>query len=220
MNALLKKMTAILLAIIMCTGMILPTQVIAAEQNKPDMIFSLQNESDLIEFSLSLKSMSEEELQQVIELAQIESENRSVVNIVTLKSAWLAAAQIARVKGYPLAATLVENSVFYKNYSETNGKFSKAIKGTRAYKRMLNKKRGSDAFSKNDHSDLFYAINKFSFTSSSSSKGKRFRISDKFDFALDMSYDNLFVSLVNNWAYLNQNIWVLHPIQVSITLDS
>lgn len=219
MNKIFKKITAMILVAIMCIGIISPTNVFAVERKEAEMIFSLQNESDLKEFSLSLKSMSDKELQKVVELAQLESQYRGIGDIVVLKAAWLAAAQVARNYGYPLAATLVEHSVWYSNYSETNGQFAKAIKGTSAYKRILNKNSGSDAFAKSDDKDLFYAIHKFSFTSSSSSQGKRFWISDKFDFALDTSYDNLFTSIVNNWAYLNQNMWVLHPVQVSIILD-
>lgn len=219
MNKIFKKMTAMILVAIMCMGIIAPTNVFATESKEAEMIFSLQKESDLKEFSLSLKSMSDKELQKVIELAQLESQYKGIGNILVLKAAWLAAAQVARNHGYPLAATLVEHSVLYRRYSETNGEFAKAIKRTSAYKRIINKTSGSDAFTKSDNKDLFYAIHKFSFTSASGSQGKRFWISDKFDFALDTSYDNLFTSIVNNWAYLNQNMWVLHPIKVSIVLD-
>lgn len=74
-------------------------------------------------------------------------------------------------------------------------------------------------FSKSDNSDLFYAIHKFSYTYSGSSYGARFVISDVFDFSLKFSYQDLFTTIVNNWAYLNQHMGVLYPVRVKITLD-
>lgn len=84
---------------------------------------------------------------------------------------------------------------------------------------MMKNGRGSDAFKKNEHRDLFYAIHKLSYTFVGSNQGMRIRVRDNFDFALDASYDNLFTSIVNNWAFLNQNMRVLHPIQVDIRID-
>ncbi|WDC83416.1 hypothetical protein PL321_11770 [Caloramator sp. mosi_1] len=44
--------------------------------------------------------------------------------IVEIKAAWLAAAQIAKLKGYTCSATLVEHSVLGKNYYEQSSIFS------------------------------------------------------------------------------------------------
>lgn len=50
--------------------------------------------------------------------------------IVEIKAAWLAAAQIAKLKGYTCAATLVEHSVLGKNYYEQSDIFSQKIKSS------------------------------------------------------------------------------------------
>lgn len=107
----------------------------------------------------------------------------------------------------------MEHSIDGKNYSEVDGQFSSTIKNTSVYSDLS----GSDtnSFTKSDNSDLFYAIHKFSYTT----KGDTLYINDTFDFVLDSNYQSLFTTLVNNWAYLNQNMHVLTPIDVSIGIS-
>jgi len=136
--------------------------------------------------------------------------------IVEIKAAWLAAAQIAKLKGYTCAATLVEHSVLGKNYYEQSDIFSQKIKSSNEYKSWMNKdKKPSDlVFSTGD---LFYALHKVKISFSAvSSQGAMVHINDKFDFELDSQYSDLFTSLVNNWAWLCQHSYVLTPIDVDI----
>ena len=163
--------------------------------------------------------MNEYELQNVINYAQVNSETRQVANIIQLKAAWLAAAQAAKLAGYPLSAKLVENSVFNKDYFETNGMFSDKIKMTPLYRTMIRERKGSDIFTKSMDKDLYYYLCKFSYSSSQSSSGMRLYIADTYDFELDTGYDSVFTSIVNNWAFLCQNSWILHVIDVDIRID-
>lgn len=41
-------------------------------------------------------------------------------------------------------------------------------------------------------------------------------ITDTFDFAYDNDYDDLFTTLVNNWAWLCQQTSVLNPIDIEL----
>lgn len=114
--------------------------------NEKIQIQQLKSSSDLYQFSQSLKQLSLPELQNVISSIQISAQEKSSSEILALKAAWLAAAQIARVNGYPLSATLVECAVYNSDYYETNGSFASAIKSTDAYRRMLRNLGDSDYF--------------------------------------------------------------------------
>lgn len=216
-----RKITITILLLIMTLSLFMsPINVMAQNTNITAInIMKLEDEKDLKKFAEEIKYLSEPELQNIIDDLKIITEDRSTNSTVSLKGAWLAAAQIARVKGYPLSAKLVEHSVWGKDYDELNGNFAKAIRTTGVYKRIIRKGKGSDAFEKKDNRDLFYSIHKFDYTSSGGSQGIRIRIHDKFDFALDTTYKSLFSSIVNNWAYLNQNAGVLNRIDVLIYLD-
>lgn len=217
---LVKQIISLFLVIVICLSITCHADSFAQGQlNSPDQVFQLESESDLIEFVNEMKNMTESDLQSVVKNAQINSENIGTNSILGLKAAWLAAAQIARVKGYPLAASLVEHSVLYKHYLEINGQFAKQIKTTSIYSKIIKKGSGSDRFTKSVNSDLFYAIHEFTFTSSGSSQGMRIWIHDVFDFELNLNYQSLLTTIVNNWGYLSQNMWVLHPINVKITID-
>ncbi|GEM01466.1 hypothetical protein SAMN05421839_11150 [Halolactibacillus halophilus] len=186
--------------------------------NKPRELHRLEDGSYLRSFSQELKDKSNDELQGMIAQSQIES-SRVIGNIAALKAAWLAAAEIARRNGYPLSATLVEHSVWNKSYSETNGPFAKAIRRTNKYNQMKKNRKGTIAFQKSDSSDLFYSLHKVSYSSASSSQGMRIWIRDVYDFEADTSYKNIFTSVVNNWAYLSQIMWMLHPVDVHLGID-
>lgn len=218
---MLKKRIFILWLVMMVVAMILSTTNVHAEVVNafPQTVLDLKDEEDLRSFSERLKYLSEPELQEVIDCVKTASEEKFSMEIVAAKGAWLAAAQIARLSGYPLSATLVEHSVWNSDYSETNGNFADAIKTTDVYQRMVENGEGSDSFEKSDYVDLFYSIHSFSYYSSENSQGVRINVRDTFDFAFDTSYDSLFTSIVNNWAYLNQNVGVLNPIEVYIYLD-
>ena len=166
-----------------------------------------------------MNNLSINELETIIDQAKINSENRVLGSIITLKAAWLAAAKIARKKGYPLSASLVEYSVLMQNYNEKNGQFSKKIRNTSIYKRLLQSRAGSSTFTKSIDKDLFYSIHKFDYTVSGTKYRKQIIISDTFDFKWESDYDNIFTTSVNNWAYLDQAKWILYPIKIRIQIN-
>lgn len=79
-------------------------------------------------------------------------------------------------------------------------------------------------FTKADNPDLFYSLHAVDVYATGYMVGTPFAsyivtISDTFDFKLEKTYmDDLFTTLVNNWAWLCQQIHVLHPIPVTITI--
>lgn len=150
-----KKILSIGLALMLFLS-IVPIEIYAQEDSRLAMqVLYLETNSDLEDFAKEIKNMSDEELQSVINYAQIYSTSRnnqkmfdtsmihnqemlapsSIYNqeVLVLKGAWLAAAQVARSKGYSLSATLVEHSVWNNDYSEINGQFSSSIKRTNEY---------------------------------------------------------------------------------------
>lgn len=193
-----------------------------ADQEKPSSkdILEIQTESELASFYRSMQGMSESELQKAISYAaQPQSQKRElkslIINKLPLQAAWLAAAQIARIRGYKLSAKLVECSVLNKNYSESNGMFAKAIKKTSEWKKMKKKKKGSTAFTKSMNKDLYYSLHRCDYFA----KSKQIIVTDKFDFELNTDYKSLFSTMVNNWGYLNQNMSILKVIKVRIAIN-
>lgn len=153
--------------------------------------------------------------------------------------AWLAAAEIARDEGYVCAAIAVECSVNNVNLTESthvvygDGPFLTKLKTTNAYQTYLasllasgnTNANGSFVITKSDNSDLFYALHNVTTSATGSFPGTALAsymitITDVFDFALDNDYDDLFTTLVNNWAWLCQQTHVLHPITITLsTID-
>lgn len=166
-----------------------------------------------------MQNMSIEELQNIITKAKINSENRSFVWDVlraNAKMAWLAAAQIAELNWYPLSAKLIENSIFWIAYGEIDWMFAKEIKKTSLYKNTLIKNKSwSDRFSKEIHSDLFYSIRTFSYSNNLDT----LIVKDTFDFEKANWRFWFFTNIINDWALLNQNLWVLNPIEVEIFIN-
>lgn len=148
-----------------------------------------------------------------------------------VQSAWLAAAQIARKKGYPCAASMIECSVKNVPYKENSinatAQCSKKIIKTSAYKSFFKNAKGKKshsgkiAFTKNMNSDLFYALHNVDIKSSRWGAGNyasyAITVTDTFDFARDNNYNDLFTTIINNWAWLCQQTGCLHKIRVEIT---
>lgn len=189
--------------------------------NRQFEMIDIDTEQDLKRIEYDLKSLSIDDLQLVISNVQSLYEDRVINGNGALKVAWLAAAQVARLSGYPLSATLVEYSVWDRDYFEVNGQFAIAIKQTDVYKQLLRgSNTGSGSFEKNDNSDLYYSIHAFDYCVAASSQGVRAWITDVYDFQWKPSYERLFSTIVNNWGYLSQNMGVLQPINVTITIDA
>lgn len=158
------------------------------------------------------------------------SPGEDIATIATLKVAWLAAAEIASDK-YPCASKLIMNSVFNIDYSENTKSdeklFTPKIKKDSYYKDYLEKydkwKKTGEIKKPNGiifkKGDLFYALNKVDCSMKKNDKKKTVvTISDTFDFALEIERykSSPFVGIVNNWAWLCQNSYVLHSIKVNI----
>jgi len=162
------------------------------------------------------------------QLKTSKSNSTNVVDPITdLKLAWLAAAQIAKLNGYPCAAKAVEYSVLGIDYTEDNGSsglFASKILNSSAYRNNIGYIRRNGLtysnevieFTKSDNSDLFYALHNVTMTVNKVSNDYPVEIFDIFDFAYDNNYDSLFTSLVNNWAWLCQNTFVLNDIYINI----
>lgn len=144
-----------------------------------------------------------------------------------IKAAWLAAAQVAKLAGYPCSAKLIECSVLGVNYNENVGKgglFRDKIVTTQPYQSCVRLfksgkikalEKHNVTFSKSVNSDLYYSLHTCTYSFRNSSKGYLFFVNDIFDFEKS-NYDNLFTGMVNNWAWLCQNASILKKINVNI----
>ena len=212
------------ISIILTFSMIMIISIFPAhadqEKSSPEDILKIQTELELASYYRNMQWMSESELQKAISYVdqpQIQKHKlkSTLINKLPLQAAWLAAAQIARMRGYKLSAKLVECSIFNKNYSETNGMFAKAIKKTSEWKKMKKKKKGSSEFKKSMNSDLYYSLHKYKYIT----KSKQVIVTDTFDFKLNTNYKSLFSTMINNWGYLNQNMSILNVIKVRIAIN-
>ena len=180
----------------------------------------------------NLQSMSIEELNEYISSIKDEQDGdslyraQSVPPDVQLRIAWLAAAEMAKKAGYTAAGTIVQYSVLGVNYSENNGFIADKIKRTTIFRTLLyhvkqTKKpvHRSHIFTKSDSSDLFYTFHEATFTINKNINSNNYytHLYDYFDFALNkVKYDDLFTTLVNDWAWLNQNAHILKNINIDI----
>lgn len=194
----------------------------------------LLSKQEVTKVNNMLEGMSDEELNQII--SDVKNSSNSMVKSATVPTgniqlAWLAAAQIAENNGYPCAAALVRASVNNSAYTETiigNGVCRNKIKTTSLYKNYVKKLKAGSAvsssmtFTKATNADLFYALHKVSISYTTSGYGNlktyNIKVHDVFDFAKDNNYNDLFTTLVNNWAWLCQQTGVLNPINVNIYL--
>ena len=189
------------------------------------------DEMSIEELNQFIDCVKKEEISYPTELNRIKVNNASNYNDGPIEQAWKAAAAIARKKGYPCAAQLVECSVDNIPYKENSvmaqGMFAKKIVKTSAYKPFMKKARkkegmysSSFAITKSMNSDLFYALHnvnaKETHTGPNNYRIYHISITDTFDFAYDNNYNELFTSCVNNWAWLCQQTRVLHKIKVEI----
>ncbi len=175
-----------------------------------------------------LSKLSDEELQNFIDESieclkngeNVNSiENKQLDPIQMAKDAWTAAALLANSKGYPLSASLVICSINDNDYSEVNGKFADAIRKTSLFDTMIKNGADDGVFTKSMDPDLYYSIHKFSYTSSGGGSGLRICVHDLFNFELDTTYEDLFSSIVNNYADLMEFAHVLNEIEVIINID-
>ncbi len=184
------------------------------------------NSVELSSSDVDLSNMSTTELNALIDaIAEGNIANsRAVTDPVQL--AWLAAAQIARNAGYPLAATMVEHSVNNTDYSEVFGAFTEEILTTNVYASYLQKLKwgiepSSLAFERSSGMDLFCALHLVSIEGTATTVSDLttywIEITDVFDFEFDNQGYEEIIGTINNWAWLCENAGVLNPISISIT---
>ena len=113
----------------------------------------------------------------------------------------------------------MERSGRGNDYSETDGSFATKIETTSAFQTWrLTPSITSFAFTRSDNADLFFALNKVNIAMGGNSTGARAVITDTFDFRFELNLQDLFTTLVNDWAYLCQQTYVLNPIDVTIII--
>lgn len=205
-----------------------------------------QNKEVIIESAEMFENMSLAELNEYIndKIAKLEDTSdvqsmptrvvgvgNAAVTKLELKLLWLAAAQAAKLAGYPCSAKLVEHSALGISYDETKGSgglFHDKIVTTNVYKNFIKelkkgtKKVGEDyvlTHTKSENSDLYYSLHDCTYTGKKSGKTYKISIYDKYDFDL-MNYDSIFTGVVNNWAWLCQNAGVLNVIHVNISFTA
>ena len=151
-------------------------------------------------YHVDFSGMSIDELNKFIDKMKDEDQTRASGNLLNnTQLAWLAAAQIARDKGYECAALMVNSGL--KDFS--GGSWSFTIQ-------------------KSDNADLFYALHRVSTSGTGFMIGNSIMyylitVHDTFDFAYDNNYDDLFTTTVNNWAWLCQQTHVLNPIEINLS---
>lgn len=194
-----------------------------------------KNDKELINTLNRFEGMSIPELNAYIDGVYRKYNSKTVLNgvvnptteILEIKAAWLAAAQIAKLKGYPCAAKAVEYSVLGINYEENanyDGLFRNNIVSTKAYKKCLKKLKDSGnltirevvTFTKSDNADLFFALHDATMTIGKYVSEYRTHVHDVFDFELQGYSGDIFVGAVNNWAWLCQNKHVLNPVEIDV----
>lgn len=208
--------------------------------NKADDLFRVKNKNDLDKLVDNLSYMDERELQKVItnckNLSNSLKRSSSELSHSRIRKdypkylvydqigivAWVAVAKIAKLAGLYCAGTLLENSVYGKNFNETsyypkrsNGPFGKKIITTNVYKKMNKNSSGSSRFTMADNKDLFFAIHEFTY-SPVYTYGHAVLIKDKFDFQKNKNFKNWLVNKINEFGYLNQSLGFLTPINVRI----
>lgn len=169
-----------------------------------------------------LSDMSIEELNDYIHSLYLQStaSGGSSERAPILSAAWIAAAEIAGRAGFPCAAAIVKSSARGQNYVESNGLLANKIKTTKAYAEWVISTSTYITFEKSDNADLFYAIHHADVYVTGGPSGARQRFIDTFDFKFETDMQDLFSTLVNDWAWLSQNIGALSPIRVQVDITT
>ena len=239
MNKIYKKILSCLLAgsCMLSSGIPVTASEVEYSFNTYADSDSYADDEELEKYEQKFENMTVEELNAYIADCQTSisgMENKTEENVIyriTLKTAWLAAARIAKLAGYPCSGKLVEYSVKNRNFSETstgNKVFGGKIKKTQKFQNYLKTAKkytsytpSAVAFSKSDDKDLYYALRKVNLTFTRVKNGNNIsytaKVTDKFEFEREFN-KSLFTTLVVNWAWLCQQTGVLHPISVGIII--
>lgn len=212
----MKNFLCSILSLVMCVTLCIPA--FAAPPDDDSLSSDFTEEANNMYPDLS--GMSIEELNALIHNIAMEYENNGDVAtyINGLGTAWSAAAGIAELAGYPCAATIVRSSVRGRDYIESNGLLANTIKTTNAFAAWSRNPSTTIEFKKSDNSDLFYSIHFAEINVTGSPSAARARITDRFDFEFETDMQDLFSTLVNDWAWLSQHLNALTPIDIQIDI--
>lgn len=154
------------------------------------------------------------------------SKSRARQNVVA--DAWSAAVLILKKNGYPCTAALMECSLNNASYNEGgfaalsgSGLFNKKLKTSTKFINYKKKVRNGDNpkginFDSKDVTDLYLSLGHVDTKVTSRSITYTSEITDVYDFDYN-KYKPILVNLVNNAAWLSQNMNVLHNINVKIS---
>ena len=142
--------------------------------------------------------------------------------------AWLAAAEIAKKKGYVCAATLIEYSLagidFYESAGFGSGLFKDKIIQVSSFKNYMNRNYSAPttytdglSFEPSDNKDLYYAIHNYKLSTIKEAGSQYVIIQDYYDFDPNgLSYKSLFTDLLVDYAWLCTKTGILNEINVTI----
>lgn len=199
---------------------------------------TLFTNDELDQLSDVLSTWSTDELNDYISyLADVSSSTanlRYTVPTGSGQAAWLAASQILEENGYPCVAALIESSLYGVDYVQPytvaygdSGIFQTKIKTTSAYATYCSQLKTGTAtngklitFDSDENADLAYSLHSctayYTTIGVGNLKTYSWYIYDIYDFAWDAEYNSPLISLVNNVAYLSQQMDVLQVIDVYI----
>lgn len=204
-----KRILSFVLLVVFCFTLSVPTLAASPAGSASARYIASIEPSDLSRMSVA-------ELQNLIHLIALQDKASDRVstrfNNITL--AWIAAAEVASKSGYPCAGTVVKASAYGDNYIEENGLIANTIAASDTFAAWKQNRKDSIYFEKSDNPDLFYAIHAAEIHVSGSSSGGHAQLYDVFDFKFETDMEDLFSTLVNDWAWLCQHIGALTPIDV------
>lgn len=201
-----RRLFSLFLAIIMCFITTIPAFADSRAIN-----------SDITEVSIeTIDSMTNAQRNAFISQCAAENSGRNrLSDIEKLRLCWYAAAKIMENR-FPCASELVQCSVFGTDYTETDGRFSTAIRKSSDYKAW--RTTCSDSSMAFSSGDLFYALHKVGIAVvSHTSGGGRVCITDTFDFEFETELGSVLVTLINDAAWLSQQVHALTPIKINIS---
>lgn len=196
-------------------------------------------QEELAEIAEIFSGWEDDELNEYISyLSTIDSvQARAYVPTGNGQAAWLAAAAIVEDK-YPCVAALIYSSVLNQDYVESvgltaddvSGLFQTEIKSTNQFRSYVRQLQSNSAvngklmtFESSENADLAYSLHSCTAYYNTiepilgiSGNSYAWYIYDIYDFAWDEEYNSPIISMVNNAAYLSQQIGALNVIDVYI----
>lgn len=139
-----------------------------------------------------------------------------------IEAAWLAAAEIPKRKGYECAGTLIQYSVFNQDYNESgSGMIIDKIRVSSEYLNHIqsipNPNLPTSELLTFTQGDLFYALHTVTLSTAAGYPYFYNHVYDLYDYDLELDYSSIFVTSVNNWAWLCGQTYVLNEVDVNLS---